>query len=340
LAYQRYLSEVILGDTDSNPYLAYLAQGEQFEHPSSRTFDLSLRSNTISEEEIQLPVVNIHILPGQWFKQWIFDYTILFTFNEGAPFSYSSNTNGVRGIILNRNNWNYSGICVENRPLPPIVKPDTNAVLTLVTLEFATHDDNKHADTRLNVHIVNRLNKSSNQDIAIGLDLLKGEEFPNEGSSPKSYKSVSWSEHDGTLASNSIRLQDIALPVVNIIIIPNGDDRWIFDYRITFEFSDLQNNQGKPQIFSSRTNSIILDQDNNKYSGVYQGNPFPVVAPATAPALTLAPIQNSKKKISLSFLKRKFDEFINFRQGQAGDPSPYFEKGASGQQWCLWFCAT
>jgi len=86
-----------------------------------------------------------------------------------------------------------------------------------VTIEFATHHDNKHADTRMNVHIVNRLSATSAQDLAAGLDLFPGEDLPS----------------DGALASDAIRLADIALPVVYIVIEPTGSDRWMFDYRVT-----------------------------------------------------------------------------------------------------------
>ena len=41
----------------------------------------------------------------------------------------------------------------------------------------------------------------------------------------------------------------------------------------------------KRQFYSSQTNGVILDQTNNKHSGVYQGRPFPTVAPPTAPPL-------------------------------------------------------
>ena len=76
---------------------------------------------------------------------------------------YSSNNNGMTGIILDQSNRNYSGICTENTmiSIPAPLKPDTTAVLAAVTLTFATHDDNKDKDTVLNVHIVNRLNAST-----------------------------------------------------------------------------------------------------------------------------------------------------------------------------------
>ena len=135
-----------------------------------------------------LPVVNVHILTDRGivlgFDQWIFDYTVTLQFDSGA-FSFTSAVNGVRGIILDQDNRNYSGIGIENPlrtvPLPALSKPSTNALLKKVTLELSTHDDDRDFDTILNVHIVNRLSAGSAQDIAIGLDLFKDQPF-SEGS--------------------------------------------------------------------------------------------------------------------------------------------------------------
>ncbi len=315
LAYQ---SHEATSPWDINPYLAFgenLAVGDSFKDPSSATFEIPLRSAPIPLEEVILPVVNIHILT-KGDDQWIFDYTITFLFDDGRSFPASSNTNGVTGIILDKNNRNYSGICVENPliTLPPLSKFETDPVVTLtqVCLEFYTHNDNKNNDTQLNVHIVNRLSESSSQDIAIGLDLLKGQEFPDP-----STNSIVFSPTALPLASNSILLQDIVLPVVFINIAQTGSDRWIFDYRVTYTFSN-------GQTFSSQTNGIILDQNYHKYAGVYQGRPFPTVTPLGRPQLTGHPI-NNLKIISLSFLKKKLDEFINKRQGVGSQDPPIFK---------------
>ena len=91
-------------------------------------------------------------------------------------------------------------------------------MLTQVKIAFSTHNDNKDNDTQLNVHIVNRLSASSSQDIAIGLNLLQGQEFPDP-----STKTVVFSTTPLPLASNSIRLQDIVLPVVFINIAAGTD---------------------------------------------------------------------------------------------------------------------
>jgi hypothetical protein len=299
---------------DINPYLAHavsLAQGTSFDDPSSHTFDIPLRSAPIPLDEIVLPVVNIHILPDGN-DRWIFSYTVTFLFDDGRSFSASSDTNGVTGIILDQDNRNYSGICVENPfitvPLP--AKPGTGAVLTEVTLAFATHNDDKKPDTQLNVHIANRLSASSSQDIAIGLNLLKGRGFPDP-----STNTVVFSQTALPLASNAIGLDDIVLPAVFIIIAPTGNDRWIFDYQVTFRFSD-------GHVFSSQTHGVILDQDNRKHAGIYQGTPFPTVVPPGRPAQNVRDHRVKSKVISLAYLQRKFDEFINNRQGVDSQDPP------------------
>jgi phospholipase C len=302
-----------------NPYLARaenLAPGTEFDDPSDHTFDIPLRGRPIALEEIVLPVVNIHML-ASGDDRWIFSYTITFLFDDRRIFSAFSDTNGVTGIILDQNNRNYSGICKEFVPLPPPHQPQTNALLEKVTVRFNTHNDNKNDDTVLNVHIVNRLNASSSQDIAIGADLFKGQEFLDD---PPTTHTVVFGKGGLPLASNAIRIQDIVLPVVNINIAPSDDDRWIFDYSVTFHFDN-------GLTFISQTKGIILDQDNHKYSGVYQGNPFPTATPAGKAPLSPGPIQHTgagAKRISLSFLQRKLDELINNRQ--IGSPLPPIRK--------------
>jgi phospholipase C len=343
LALERYQSVEDLNDGDRNPYLAYgldLAKPDPpiplittigFDDPSSHTFSLQLISDTIAADEIDLPAVDIHILTDGD-DRWIFDYSITFTFDDTSAFTYSSKEDGaINGIILDQDNHNYSGICSENpfRTVEPLVKAPTSSVLKKVTIEFATNKDNKDADTRLNVHIVNRLSATSSQDIAIGLDLLPGQEFPDDGSSLDArYKSFSWFADEGSLAG-PIHLADLILPVTYIVIYPNGNDRWNFDVQVTFEFSDPSDFEQKRQIYSSRTNGIVLDQDNNKYACVYQGRPFPTQArPATAPVLAEEPVDhtNPPKKIPISFLQAKFDEFVNQRNGPDASDNPPLRK--------------
>lgn len=306
---------------EKNPYLAKaenLAPDTRFDTPSSQQFDIPLRSAPIPRDEIELPVVNIHILPNNE-DRWIFSYTIQFFFDDGNSFDYSSDTDGVTGIILDQDNRDYSGICVEN-PFKSIslpTKPHMACTLTRVTLTFHTHDDNKDGNTQLNVHITNRINSFNSTDIAIGLDILNGTEFKD---------SSTWTVDSSTglpLASTSIQLEDIVLPVVSIDIVPMGglgNDRWIFDYQVTFEFTDKIRPDPfyKGRIFRSQTYGVILDQDNRKHIGVYQGPAFPNIMPPGRPAnLASAPDQSEvkTKSISLSFLNSKLNEFINNRQG-------------------------
>jgi phospholipase C len=293
------------GTSEINPFLAFgesLAQGTSFDDPSSHTFDLPLRSTPIPVGEVILPVVNIHIQPNGN-DRWIFDYTITFLFSDGRSFSATSNTDGITGIILDQDNRNFSGICVENPfiTLPPLVKPETDAVLTQVTLAFSTHNDNKNNDTVLNVHLVNRLSATPSQDIAIGLDLLKGQEFPDP-----STKTVVFAQSALPLASNAIQLRDMVLPVVFINIVPGGNDRWIFDYQVTYTFSNGQE-------FLSQTNGVILDQNNHKHAGVYEGPPFPTVALPSKPPQTPQNGGTKMRNISLSYVQKKLDELINKR---------------------------
>ncbi|HEY3975837.1 MAG TPA: alkaline phosphatase family protein [Streptosporangiaceae bacterium] len=328
LAFDRYQGTADLADDDSNPYLALavnLAAGQSFDDPSSHTFHLTLRSNDIDLNDIVLPVVNIHILTDGS-DVWMFDYVIAFVFDDGQNFTYSSANSGAPGIILDQHNRNFSGICRENPLRTPDapVSPVTDAMLSRVTLELLTHDYSKDPGTVLDVNILNRLGPLSAPALALGVNLFAGEEFPTSG--PGSSKKFIWSTVDGDLAHPDIRLADIVLPVVNVIIqVPGGnDDRWAFDYQVTFEFVDPNDYLSKPAIFESRTNGIVLDQDNYRYSGVYQGRPFPTVTPPTAPLLTPHPVDHVKqpKIIPLEFLRQKFDEFINDRNGDNDSHNP------------------
>lgn len=305
------------GPFDVNSYLAFgqnLAPGTEFGDPSTVRLEIPLRSTPIPIEEVVLPVVNIHILPNGN-DTWIFDYTIAFFFDDGKRFYSSSNRAGITGIILDQDNKNHSGICIENPliSLPPRYTCQSDAVLQHVCLEFYTHDDdaNKDGDTKLNVHIVNRLSATASQDIAIGNNLLPGQDFGEA-----STKRVLFGAGGLPLAPNSIRLQDIVLPEVFINIVPNGNDRWRFDYKISYTFSD-------GRTFSSRHDGIVLDQDRHKHSSVYEGSPFPntMAVPGKPPA-NFSEHGLIAKSISLGYLQKRFDEFINNRQGAPGQDPP------------------
>jgi hypothetical protein len=338
LAYNNY--ETMGSSTmtwEKNPYLGFarnLAPGLSFDDPSGNGFEIPLRGAPIPLEEIILPVVNIHILPNGY-NTWMFDYFILFRFSDGSKMEYSSNNIGMTGIILDQDNRNYSGICTENTMIsvPVLPPPDAPAVLTGVTLGFATHNDNKESDTVVNVHIVNRLSATASQDIAIGLNLLAGQEFHD----PLTHW-VFFPSAQLRLASNNIKMQDIVLPVVFINIVPNDDDEWIFDLEVTYSFSDSRN-------FTSRTSGIILNQNYHKCECVYQGPSFPVVQALPKPTLTGPAINHNvplgfpttwvnttPKVIPLSFLRAKLVEFFNNRLGVGSEDPPvaYIELNNAG----------
>ncbi len=328
------LSRYLEGDLtvgERNPYLAFgegLGAGRTFDEGSSTTFALALTSPGLDIAQIMLPAVSIHILTDGD-DQWIFDYTVTFAFTDesGAQSTIerSSVRDGLRGVVLDQDHHDHYRILAEGFGDPPVLdRPSTDAFLSRITLDLVTHghdDDNKDFDTRLNVHIVNRLGATSAQDYAIGLDLFSGVEF-----APNSIHSFSWSdiEGDGALAAAGIRLADVVLPVVYLVIDPNGHDRWKFDHRVTYEFTDPHSVTGKTLLFSSRTNGVVLDQDNSKHEGVYQGSPFPTVTPPTAPVLTSRPVDHvtTPKMISIPFLQRKLDEFVSSRTGSITDPNP------------------
>jgi phospholipase C len=325
----RYLPGGDLAE-DQNPYLAYgegLGVGTKFDDPSSNTFTLTPTSTAIVLDRIVLPAVSIHILTDSD-DRWIFDYTLTFTVEDesGATSTIerSSVRDGLRGVILDQDNRDHYGILAEGFGAPPPRDvPDTDAVLSQITLDLFTHgsdDANKNADTRLNVHIANRLDATSAHDYAIGLNLFPGEEF-----FPGSSRRFRWSNTPGDGAlEQGIRLAVVVLPVVYIVIVPTGDDRWNFDYRVQYVFTDPHSVTGKPLVFSSQTTGVILDGANPKHEGVYQGAPFPTVTPPTAPILTSGPVDHvtTPKMISIPSLQTKLDEFIKSRTGSLTDPNP------------------
>ncbi len=328
-AYQRHRD--VLKETEINPYLAFaksLSQGKAFDAGSTNTFPLILMpddplssAKKIDKKDIFLPVVNIHILVNDN-DTWKFDYSIKFSFDDGTSSEYFSTSNGSKGIILDGNNNNYSGICREIQYSPSPVQPMTDAVLTKVILEFASHDDGKNANTRLNVHITNRKNDIEKHDIVVGSNIAQNIAFNTH-----SLHSFTWSASlPLKLASNSIKLSDIVLPEISFVIGVVGDnvDVWMFDYQVTFEFTNIQSDGfHSTLIYTSRVNGIVLDGNNNKYSGVYQGNSFPTVTPATAvlgDLFTTTPPPtppNTTKYIPISFLQKKFKEFLTDRTGPA-----------------------
>ncbi len=282
-----------------NPYLGYAvnaSQGQTLGNNSTYSVNLQLRSQPIPVEELLLPEVNIHIL-AESSDTWKFDYTLTITLDDGTVLPpFSSNINGLTGIVLNQDNRNYSGICAEFRPIPPLTKAVTNAFLTGVTIEFNTHGDDKNSSTTLNIHIVSRLSATESQDISVATDVAKGQTFPDSGDT---YKRI-----DLPLAAQFIYLRDMVLPVV-FIDIAAGEDQWMFDYRVTFFF-------GQSHPYSWTISGVVLDQDHHKHMGVYSGRPFPTLYYPMAP---ISPTGRDRtKNISLTYVGQKLQELFNSRQ--------------------------
>lgn len=309
--YQANLQAYLDHDADwfgKNPYLGYAinaSQGKGFGDHSTHTVQIQLRSKPIPVEELQLPEVNFHIL-AKSSDTWKFDYTLTITLDNGTTLpQFNSNINGITGIVLNQDNRNYSGICSELQPIPAPVKPATDEFLTGVTIEFHTHDDDKNSDTTLNIHVVNRLSATASTDISVAADIAKGQPFPDSGTS------TSYTRIDLPLASESIYLRDMVLPIV-FIDIGAGKDQWIFDYRVTFFF-------GNSQPCSFTVSGVVLDQDHHKHMGVYSGRPFPTLFYPMAPISPGGSLRT--KTISLDFVGQKLHELLNSRQVE-GSPDP------------------
>jgi phospholipase C len=333
---ERYEQGGDLIGENRTPYLAFglgLGANQTFDDGSEVPFSLGLGAFDLAFDDIVLPAVAIHIQPDGS-DRWIFDFELALFFIDDADgatrsLKFESARDGLAGIVLDQDNRTHYAILDEHGllPAPPRPVPDTDAVLDRVTIEFATHHDDKKADTRLNLHVINRLRLGQVQDLAVGVNVLPGKRFETDGPLPNRRDRVSWSSSpvDLPLAAPGIRLADVVLPVVYVVIDPPGHDRWIFDYEVTYEFADSQNAGGKRHVFVSRTVGVVLDQDRRKHEGVYNGTPFPAVAPATAPPLTVQPAGHREpfpKIVSIPFLERKFDEFVNGRGGPIDGENP------------------
>lgn len=323
LAYQFNQRPEFAGINEFLGCLENIAPNTAFDDPSTQTFSFLPRSLSIPNEEIFLPVVYIHILADDS-DRWIFSYTITFFFDDNqSQFSFSSNFNGVTGIILDQDNRNYCGICVENpfNRMPEVYKPQSDLVLTKIKMVFSTHDDDKNSSTTLNVHIVNRLNATTSQDILVATNILPGQAF-----AAPSTQGIIFPQTDdaGNLLSwpvSPILMQDIVLPQI-FIDIGAGQDGWTFDYQIYFYFTSPTNKQ-KWWTAVSETSGIILDQNNAKYADIYNGSPFPTVDPLGQANLSPVPVGypaptgysgSNPKKIYISYLQKKLDDLINNRQ--------------------------
>jgi len=300
-----YQAKDAAGPFDLNQYLGCalgLRPLNIFDTGNSEGFEIPLRTQPIPLEEVVLPVVDVHLY-SPVDLQWEFSYTITFDFDDGRSFSDTSDKDGITSILLDNNNANYSGICVENPFFTPSAQPrppSTPIYLKTVTLTFGTHGDDKARDTRLNVHIANRKSATSNQDIAIGTSILAGQSFP-QGSSNK----IIFGEGGALpLASPYIQLQEMMLPIVYVSVYPTGGDRWIFDHQVTYKFDNDQE-------FTSRTNGVSLNASSNKHAGVYNGSPFPAMLPPKKRSEVWEPTWVQRHKdISFSYVSSKIAELF------------------------------
>ena len=291
-----------------NPYLgrAVNANTGHFDDQSTQTVALQLRSQPIPVEELELPEVHIHILAHSS-DTWKFHYTLTITLDDGTALpAYDSDVDGVVGIVLNQDNRNFYGICREFAAIPARPKPATNEWLTGVTIEFNTHGDNKNDDTKLGIHIVNRISATESQDIVVANDVVPGQRFPDDNDDGNStYRRI-----ELPLASQEIYLRDMVLPVTYLNIAAD-EDHWMFDYRVTLYFG------GQP--YSWTVSGVVLDQDHHKHMGVYNGRPFPTLFYPMAPISPDGEVRS--KQVSLASVAQKLDEVFNSRQVK-GAPYP------------------
>jgi phospholipase C len=308
------------GPFDVNPYLGRalaLRPIPRFGGSTPEEYEIPLRTQPIPLEEVVLPVVDVHLY-SPLDLLWAFSYTITFEFDDGSSFSDTSDKEGITSILLDNNNCDFSGICVERpgaAPPTPVKPPTAPIYLTSVTLTFGTHGDDKAGDTSLNVHIANRTGPTSSEDIAIATNLFAGQSFA-EGSRHTVVFSdtvVPGQDWVAPLASPYIQLQEIVLPIVYVIVDPTGGDRWIFDYQVTYAFDNGRQ-------FTSRTNNVSLGAGSEKHAGAYNGTPFPAVAPPKRTTASWEPTWvQRRKQISLSYVQQKLTELLE-RPGL-----PYFK---------------
>lgn len=314
LAFERFEQEFRDGKPDKNPYLGYgksLSEGRVLDDGSTHTFDIDLRTMPVPLEEVVLPAVNIHILP-KGDDTWRFDYSIAFYFDDDRWYSYSSTDVGLDEVILDRDNRDHYGICVENpfNAVPFVPAFDSASVLTGATLRLHTHDSEKAAGTKVAVKLFNRLPDSSMQ-------LLAEVDVVNEAFGDGTVKEIAL-----PISVGAVRQTGLALPVVRIDTTPPfswdpaADPTWRFDYELTLVFSgDRRPPQDDPPASKSRTGGVnLLQTRRGHHIGVYQGPPFPASKPRGKPTFINVPGKAAPpRKIPLAYLRARIDEFIHNR---------------------------
>ena len=187
-------------------------------------------------------------------------------------------------------------------------------VLRKATVRFDTHDDNKDESTVVHVFLKTRKSDSSNPNsnptylsnwAALGRYRSTG---TLDGAGPNRYLAYGTylgfgtefddpSSHtfDLNLFSDNISVNDVVLPEIDIHILADGDDRWIFDYAATLYFDE-----GSYSFISkvNGVNGIILDQSNRNYTGIGKENPL---ASVTQPVIVKPTMAAVLTKIKLEF---------------------------------------
>jgi hypothetical protein len=179
--------------------------------------------------------------------------------------------------------------------------------LRRATITFDTHNDNKNADTIVQVFIKNRLNNSrtpqENTDFISNWLALqryrKTGDIDDGDRNPylayglflgflKKFDDRSSNKFDLKLVSEDISVDDVVLPQVDIHVLANGDDRWIFSYTVTLTFDAVGYS------FTSAVDGvpgIILDQEYRNHSGIGTENPWRTlpIPVLTKPRTTASP---------------------------------------------------
>ena len=311
LAWERHGQTAL---TDRNPYLAAggpFGVRENWDEGSTHgPFPLGLPLTPVLRQDVGIPVVDVHLLTDGS-DRWMFSWMLDLEFSDGTVVTSRSDTDGVAGAILDEDNPDHMGLGTEDLGVvrAPRQVPDTDAVLTEVTVAVHTRGDTKEAATGVRVHIVDRRGPTQHHSIATALGLFAG-----EGLDTDAVRTVVFGAGGLPLDGGPVALRDLVLPLVFVGIDAPEDDRWSFDYEVSFRFSDGRS-------YRSRTGGVVLTRAHSKHAGVWRGDGFPKVRRPDRQLFTGPGIDHTnghEKRISLAYLRRRLDQFVNGRQ----DTSP------------------
>ena len=182
---------------------------------------------------------------------------------------------------------------------------------------FHTYNQGKDPDTVVHVFVKNRPRTTAGSDqnttfisnLLASQRYLEGGDLEDHASSPylgyragiaanEAFEDPSDNTFFLNLMPQQADLADIVLPAVDIHILPHGNNRWIFDYTLTFTFDDVDQSTFT---YSSKDDGglpgIILDQDNRDYSGICAENPLALPSAPDKP-VTNAVLRN----VTLEFI--------------------------------------